>query len=115
MCKTVEAMRRVLQYTESVAEDWEKRASPSHRSDVSSQLREGLRSYALEQANAERAFCARLRTQWYGSRVRAYNFLSSIGVPKNDLTGVFDLPLPPPTSKSPQFIHLKELIAPEVH
>ncbi|KAK7676418.1 hypothetical protein QCA50_020636 [Cerrena zonata] len=30
VCKTVEAMRRVLQYTESVAKDWDERASPSH-------------------------------------------------------------------------------------
>ncbi|KAK7676010.1 hypothetical protein QCA50_021045 [Cerrena zonata] len=113
VCKTVEAMRRVLQYTESIAKDWEKLVSC--RSNTSAELKEGLQSYALEQAAAERGLCDRLRTQWHGSRIRAYTFLSSVRVSHADLTDVLGLPTPPPGSKSPQIIRLTELIPTDNH
>ena len=61
-------------------------------------------------------FAQRLETQWHGSRVLAYAFLSSVGVSKADLVNVFDLPVHPPIPpKAPQFVHLDNLISMEDH
>ena len=106
-------MRRVLQYTQSVAADWT--AFASRRVTTAHELGEGLRSYALEQAAAEEAFFQRLSMQWYATRVRAFQFLLSLGYSQNDLTDILGLPLPPTVPKGPQFMHLNELIPMETH
>ena len=113
VCKTVEAMRRVLQYTQSVIDDW--KALASRRAAASHELKEGLQSYALEQAAAEEAFYQRLSMQWYATRVRAFKFLLSLGYSQSDLINVLGLPLPPTVPNGPQFLHLNELIPMETH
>ena len=108
-------MRRVLQYTKYVVRDWENH-SLYHPAGASEELLDGLKSYACEQAAAEDDFAQRLETQWHGSRVLAYAFLSSVGVSRDDLVNVFDLPVPPPIPhKAPQFVHLDNLIPMEDH
>ena len=106
-------MRRVLQYTKSAVADWT--ALASLRVTASQELKEGLQSYALEQAAAEEAFFDRLSMQWYSSRVRAFQFLLSLGYSPGDLTNVLGLPLPPTIPRGPQFMHLNELIPLETH
>ena len=96
-------------------EEWEKHAL-YHPPGASEELMDGFKSYAFEQAAAEDDFAQRLETQWHGSRVLAYAFLSSVGVSKADLVNVFDLPVPPPIPpKAPQFVHLDNLISMEDH
>ena len=108
-------MRRVLQYTKYVVKDWEKHALYCPQG-ASQELADGIKSYAFEQAAAEDDFAQRLETQWHGSRVLAYAFLSSVGVSKDDLVNVFDLPVPPPIPlQAPQFVHLDNLIPMEDH
>ena len=108
-------MRRVLQYTKHVAKDWEKHAL-YRPPDGSQELTDGLTSYAYEQAAAEDDFAQHLETQWHASRVLAYDFLSSVGVSKDDLVNVFDLPVPPPMfPRAPQFVRLDNLIPMKDH
>ena len=108
-------MCHVLQYTKYVVKDWERHALHCPLG-ASQELVDGIKSCAFEQAAAEDDFAQRLETQWHGSRVLAYAFLSSAGVSKDDLINVFDLPVPPPIPpRAPQFVHLNNLIPMEDH
>lgn len=105
-------MRRVLAYTEWLAKHWEGLAC--ERSNTSPELQEGLQSYALEQASAERAFATALQTQWKAVRMRACNYLHSTGIPKDELASVFGLSTTdvPVASSTVDFIHLNCLHSP---
>lgn len=69
-----EEMRRAIETTTWIADNWENKAKTV--GNVSTELKDGLLAYALEQAGAERALAAHWSAQWSVVRDLASGCLS---------------------------------------
>ncbi|KAJ6489344.1 hypothetical protein C8R47DRAFT_1071689 [Mycena vitilis] len=70
-----EEMRRTIEFGVWLAHEWDSCATARTR-DVTPELAEGLRAYAMEQVDRESRTCTKLSRQWGGLRKRARAYLA---------------------------------------
>ncbi|KAJ7017496.1 hypothetical protein C8F04DRAFT_912144, partial [Mycena alexandri] len=82
-----EEMCRTIEYGTWMAEQWRGRAGARTR-NVTPELAEGLRAYAMEHVKREEVTCAKLVGQWSGLRARARTYLAGV---RDDMRGLAEV------------------------
>lgn len=106
-----EEMRRTIEYCRWQSSWW--RAQATARSDLSAELQDGVRAYALEHADLEDRFAFDLERRWEVVRRRAKSFMDS----GFDVDADFDIrggepsssTTPPPEPSQTVTLNLREL------